>query len=48
MVSTAAVQAFQQALLVDDPAALYDKAPCGYLSTAPEGTIVKVNGTFLT
>ncbi len=42
------MQAFQQALLVDDPAALYDKAPCGYLSTTPDGTIVKVNDTFLT
>lgn len=48
MATTAAVQAFQQALLDDDPAALYDKAPCGYLSTAPDGTIVKVNATFLT
>ncbi len=48
MATTAAIEAFQQALLGDDPAALYDKAPCGYLSTAPDGTIVKVNDTFLT
>jgi PAS domain S-box-containing protein len=27
---------------------LYEHAPCGYLSTLPDGTIVKVNQTFLT
>ena len=26
---------------------LYEEAPCGYLSTAPDGTIVRVNATFL-
>jgi PAS domain S-box-containing protein len=26
---------------------LYDNAPCGYLSTTPDGTIVRVNATFL-
>lgn len=26
---------------------LYEQAPCGYLSAAPDGTIVRVNGTFL-
>jgi PAS domain S-box-containing protein len=26
---------------------LYDQAPCGYLSTLPDGTIVRVNQTFL-
>lgn len=26
---------------------LYDAAPCGYISTTPSGTIVKVNRTFL-
>ena len=26
---------------------LYEHAPCGYLSTAPDGTIARVNGTFL-
>lgn len=43
-----AVNAFYSALLDDDPAALYDKAPCGYLSTTPDGTIMKANQTFLT
>ncbi|SFL36987.1 sensor domain-containing protein [Geodermatophilus ruber] len=26
---------------------LYEHAPCGYLSTRPDGTVVKVNATFL-
>ena len=43
-----ALDDFYAALLDDDPASLYDRAPCGYLSTAPDGTIVKVNQTFLT
>lgn len=42
-----ALDDFYTALLDDDPAALYDRAPCGYLSTLPDGTIVKVNATFL-
>jgi PAS domain S-box-containing protein len=33
------------ALLDEDPADLYENAPCGYLSTTPDGTIVKVNRT---
>src|ERR671933_2689205 len=33
-------------LLEDDPADLYENAPCGYLSTLPGGEIVKVNHTF--
>jgi PAS domain S-box-containing protein len=33
-------------LLEDDPADLYENAPCGYLSTLPNGEIVKVNHTF--
>ena len=33
-------------LLVEDPADLYENAPCGYLSTLPDGTVVKVNRTF--
>ena len=33
------------ALLEEDPADLYENAPCGYLSTTPDGTIVKVNRT---
>jgi sigma-B regulation protein RsbU (phosphoserine phosphatase) len=40
-------EGFQGALLNDDPQALYDQAPCGYLSTTPEGVVVKVNETFL-
>jgi sigma-B regulation protein RsbU (phosphoserine phosphatase) len=32
----------------DDPEELYHRAPCGYLSVTPSGTIVKVNDTFLT
>ena len=43
-----ALDAFYSALLDDDAEALYERAPCGYLSTAPDGTIVKVNDTFLT
>ncbi|MFP5317579.1 MAG: PP2C family protein-serine/threonine phosphatase [Acidimicrobiia bacterium] len=38
---------FYEALLEDDPEELYDSAPCAYLSTLPDGTIVKVNRTFL-
>ena len=38
---------FYAALLEDDPEELYDNAPCAYLSTAPDGTIAKVNATFL-
>ncbi len=43
----AAEEAFYAALLDDDPDKLYEQAPCGYLSTTPDGTIVKVNQTFL-
>ncbi len=43
-----ALEQFYDALLDDDPERLYDRAPCGYLSTTPDGTIVKVNQTFLT
>jgi sigma-B regulation protein RsbU (phosphoserine phosphatase) len=46
--SEEAFDAFYGALLDDDPVALYERAPCGYLSTLPDGTIVKVNATFLT
>jgi sigma-B regulation protein RsbU (phosphoserine phosphatase) len=31
----------------EDPQRLYDRAPCGYVSTTPDGTIVKVNQTLL-
>jgi sigma-B regulation protein RsbU (phosphoserine phosphatase) len=41
------LDAFHQALLDDDPAALYDRAPCGYLATTPDGLVVKANATFL-
>jgi len=40
-------RAFYEALLEDDVADLYDSAPCGYLSTLPDGTIIKANATFL-
>jgi PAS domain S-box-containing protein len=33
-------------LLEEDPADLYENAPCGYLSALPDGTVVKVNHTF--
>jgi sigma-B regulation protein RsbU (phosphoserine phosphatase) len=46
--SSGALDAFYQALRDDDAEQLYDRAPCGYLSTAPDGTIIKVNQTFLT
>lgn len=36
-----------EALLDEDLAGIYEHAPAGYLSTLPDGTIVKVNGTFL-
>jgi serine/threonine-protein kinase RsbW len=32
---------------LESAADLYENAPCGYLSTLPEGTIVRVNQTFL-
>jgi phosphoserine phosphatase RsbU/P len=41
-------EAFREALLQDDPVLLYERAPCGYLSTRPDGLIVRVNETFLT
>jgi serine/threonine-protein kinase RsbW len=31
----------------EDPGDLYDHAPCGYLTMLPDGTIVRVNETFL-
>jgi sigma-B regulation protein RsbU (phosphoserine phosphatase) len=31
----------------EDIRALYDRAPCGYLTTTPDGVIVRVNQTFL-
>ncbi len=46
--STAAMLAFEKALLEDDPEALYEQAPCGYLSVLPDGRVLKANRTFLT
>jgi sigma-B regulation protein RsbU (phosphoserine phosphatase) len=43
-----AVDAFLVALGGDDPGQLYDRAPCGYLTTMPDGLIIKANQTFLT
>lgn len=40
--------AFRAALQHDDPGLLDDHAPIGYLSTTPDGLIVRVNATFLT
>src|SRR3712207_2730039 len=31
----------------EDPGDLYEHAPCGYLTMLPDGTIVRVNQTFL-
>ncbi|NJQ15604.1 PP2C family protein-serine/threonine phosphatase [Streptomyces bohaiensis] len=35
------------ALLEDSAEELYEKAPCGYLSTLMDGTVARVNGTLL-
>ena len=40
-------EAFYGALVEDDAEELYQHAPCAYLSTLPDGTIVKVNETFV-
>jgi sigma-B regulation protein RsbU (phosphoserine phosphatase) len=45
-VTTAQPAELQQLLLDEAADELYDTAPCGYLSTAPSGLIVKVNQTF--
>jgi PAS domain S-box-containing protein len=39
--------AIEGGLLEDSAEDLYDHAPCGYLSTLPDGLVVKVNATFL-
>ena len=36
-----------QALLEETAEDLYEHAPCGYISTLPDGTIVKINQTLL-
>lgn len=41
-------EAFLDALVYDDPVQLYERAPCGFLSTTPDGVIVKANATFRT
>lgn len=43
---TLADRAFYDALVDDDPAELYENAPCAYLSLLPDGSIAKVNATF--
>jgi sigma-B regulation protein RsbU (phosphoserine phosphatase) len=40
--------AFLEALVHDDPVALYETAPCGFLTTTPDGVIVKTNATLRT
>lgn len=35
-------------MTTDDPAALYDAAPCGLLTTDPEGRILRANAAFAT
>jgi PAS domain S-box-containing protein len=37
----------EDALLEESVEELYEHAPCGYVSTLPDGTIVKVNQTFI-
>ena len=44
----AAREAFLEALVYDDPVQLYERAPCGFLSTTPDGLIVKCNATLRT
>ena len=38
---------FDRALLEERADELYEEAPCGYLSTLPDGTIARANQTFL-
>jgi PAS domain-containing protein len=37
-----------QGSLIETAEELYESAPCGYLSTLPDGTVVRANQTFLT
>ena len=37
----------EQALLEESADDLYEHAPCGYVSTLPDGTIVKINQTLV-
>jgi PAS domain S-box-containing protein len=41
------VRPVDESLLEETVEDLYDQAPCGYVSTLPDGTIVKVNQTLL-
>lgn len=41
------LEALDPAFLEESPEDLYENAPCGYLSTLLDGTIVRVNRTFL-
>jgi sigma-B regulation protein RsbU (phosphoserine phosphatase) len=45
--TSAALEGFFEALQDDDAEDLYERAPCGFLSTTPNGTIIKVNQTLL-
>lgn len=45
--SRAPYHAMMSGLLEEDAQELYENAPCGYLSTLPDGTIIRVNTTFL-
>lgn len=48
MSQRAAERLFEQALHEDDPRALYEQAPCGYLSLLPDGRVLKTNRTLRT
>ena len=37
-----------QGSLIETAEELYESAPCGYLSTLPDGRIIRANQTFLT
>jgi PAS domain S-box-containing protein len=47
VLTTDATTVFESPLLDEDAEDLYENAPCGYASTLPDGTMVKVNRTFL-
>jgi len=38
---------FEEALRGDDPRALYEQAPCGYVSVSSDGLVIKANQTIL-
>ncbi len=40
-------EAFERALQHEDAESIYQQAPCGYLSTTPDGVLVRLNDTFL-